>query len=105
MFFKTGVLENFAHFTAKYLCWSLFLIKLIQFIKKRLQHRCFPVKFQKFLKATFFTETPLVAASVGNDILLVILSPYVQYDQIPYSFLKNFRSNFISQPRSQIILC
>ena len=74
MFFKTGVLENFAHFTAKYLCWSLFLIKLIQFIKKRLQHRCFPVKFQKFLKATFFTETPLVAASVGNDILVIAQS-------------------------------
>ena len=26
------------------------------FIKKRLQHRCFPVKFAKFLKTPFFTE-------------------------------------------------
>ena len=25
-------------------------------IKKRLQHRCFPVKFVKFLKTSFFTE-------------------------------------------------
>ena len=26
------------------------------FIKKRLRHRCFPVKFAKFLRAPFFTE-------------------------------------------------
>ena len=28
MFFKTGVIRNFAIFTEKHLCWSLFLIKL-----------------------------------------------------------------------------
>ena len=28
MFFKIGVLRNFAIFTGKHLCWSLFLIKL-----------------------------------------------------------------------------
>ena len=28
MFFKIGVLRNFAIFIGKYLCWSLFLIKL-----------------------------------------------------------------------------
>ena len=28
MFFKISVLENFAIFTGKHLCWSLFLIKL-----------------------------------------------------------------------------
>ena len=28
MFFKTGVIRNFAVFTGKYLCWSLLLIKL-----------------------------------------------------------------------------
>ena len=28
MFFKIGVLRNFAMFTGKHLCWSLFLIKL-----------------------------------------------------------------------------
>ena len=27
MFFKIGVLKSFAIFTAKHLCWSLFLIK------------------------------------------------------------------------------
>ena len=28
MIFKIGVLKNFAIFTEKYLCWTLFLIKL-----------------------------------------------------------------------------
>ena len=40
-------LKNFANFTLKHLCWSLFLIN---FIKKRLPYRCFPVKLAKILK-------------------------------------------------------
>ena len=55
MFFKIGVLEGFANFTGKHLRWSLFLIKLqgLHFIKKRLQRRCFPVKFVNFLEHFF----------------------------------------------------
>ena len=34
---KKAVLENFAIFSGKYLCWSL-------------QHRCFPVNIVKFLR-------------------------------------------------------
>ena len=52
MFFKIVFLENFANFTGKHVCWSLFFNKvsgLQAFIKKRLEHRCFPVKFTKFL--------------------------------------------------------
>ena len=57
---KKGAFKNFANFTRKQLRWSLFLInfltyKLIKhiynFIKKRLQHMCFPVKCAKFLNA------------------------------------------------------
>ena len=55
MFFKIGVIKNFAYFS-----WSLFLImcqgQAFNFVKKRLQNRCFPVKFAKFLKTPFFTE-------------------------------------------------
>ena len=29
MFHKIGILKNFANFTGKHLCWSLFLIKLL----------------------------------------------------------------------------
>ena len=60
MFFKIGVLKNFANFTGKHLRWSLFLIKLeaqtCNFIKKRLQNRCFPVKFAKFCKHLFLQK-------------------------------------------------
>ena len=61
MLFKIGVLKNFANVTGKQLCWSLFLITLqaFNFIRKRLEHRCFPVEF---LKKTFFHRTYLVAA-------------------------------------------
>ena len=78
-----GVLKNFANFIRKHLCWSIFLIKLqdsqngqthsafaneqfecvwpfltkaCDFIKKRLQHRCFPAKFAKSLRTSLFTE-------------------------------------------------
>ena len=47
---KKGVLKNFTNFTGNHLCWGLYLIKLQAWrpassLKKRLQHRCFPVKF------------------------------------------------------------
>ena len=40
---KIGVLKNFTNFTGKHLCW-------IFFIKKWLQHSCFPEKYAKFLR-------------------------------------------------------
>ena len=45
---RKGVLRNFAKFTWKPLCQSLFFFK-----KERLWHRCFPVNFAKFLSAPF----------------------------------------------------
>ena len=60
-FFKTaeaangGVLKNFSVFTGKHLCWSLFAgLQGCNFIKKRLQHRRFPVNIceQLLLKGT-----------------------------------------------------
>ena len=75
MFFKVGFLKNFVIVTGKYLCLSLFSIKLqawgCNFIKTRLQHRYFPVKFVKFLKRLFLQNTcggcfwkPLFAAGI-----------------------------------------
>ena len=43
MFFKISVLKNRCPQTCN-------------FIKKRLQHRCFPVKLGKFLRTPFLTE-------------------------------------------------
>ena len=58
VFFKKGVLKNFANFTGKHLCWSLFFNKVAglracNFIKKRLQHICVPVKSAKFYEHLF----------------------------------------------------
>ena len=66
VFYKKAVLKNFAIFTGKYLCWSLFLIKLqaCNFIKKRFQHRCLPVNIAKFLKTANLKNICRTAASV-----------------------------------------
>ena len=52
---KIGVLKSFTNFTGKRLCWRLSFIKFKRqtcyFIKKKLQHWCFSVKFAKFLGA------------------------------------------------------
>ena len=54
------VLRNFAKFTGKHLCQSLFLLKLqtsglrpATLLKKRLWRRCFLVNFAKFLRTPF----------------------------------------------------
>ena len=56
------VFKNYAPFSGKHLCWILFLIK-IDFIKKRLQQRCFPMNIAKFLKNTLFEENLQMTAS------------------------------------------
>ena len=57
---KKGVLKNFAKFTGKYLCWSLFFNKVeglrpATSLKKKLQHRSFPMNLAISFY-TFFTE-------------------------------------------------
>ena len=47
---KKGILKNFANFTGKHKCWSL--LQARNFIKKKLQHWCFPVKFAKILRTS-----------------------------------------------------
>ena len=51
---KKGVLKYFTSFTEKQLCWSLLFtsLKAVNFIKKRLQHRCLPVKSLKFWRTS-----------------------------------------------------
>ena len=48
---KKAVLENFAVFTGNCLYWCLFQAQACNFIKKILQHRCFPVNIAKFLRS------------------------------------------------------
>ena len=61
VFCKEGVFRNFAKFTGKHPCKSLFLNKVSALkpatsLKKRLWHKCFPVNFAKFLRTPFLTE-------------------------------------------------
>ena len=52
------VLKNFAKFTGKHLCQSLFFNKIaglrpVALLRKRLWHKCFPVNFAKFSRTPF----------------------------------------------------
>ena len=55
MFFKIGVIKNFAVFIGKHMCLGLFFTRVAG-LKKRLQHSCFPVNIVKYLKTAFFIE-------------------------------------------------
>ena len=54
VFHKKGVLKNFAKFTGKHLCQSLFFKK--NFIKKETLAQVFSCEFCEIFKNTFFTE-------------------------------------------------
>ena len=60
-FVKKVFLKNFAKFTGKHLCQSLFFNKVAglgpaALLKRRPWDRCFPVNFAKFLRMPFLTE-------------------------------------------------
>ena len=55
MFFGTGALKNFA--MLEFLSNEVAGLQACNFIKKRLQHRCFSVKFAKSLRASFLQNT------------------------------------------------
>ena len=61
MFFKAGALKNFANLIGKHLWWSLISkknadLQVCHLIKKTLQYKSFPVKFEEFLGTSIFTE-------------------------------------------------
>ena len=61
-FIKKGVTKNFAKFTGKHLCQSLFFnkvagVRTATLLKKRLWFRCFPVNLAKFLRTPFLQNT------------------------------------------------
>ena len=56
MFFKIGVLKNFANFTGKHLSWSLFLTKFFTDFIKNTPTQMFSVQFAEFLRTPFSTE-------------------------------------------------
>ena len=56
MFSKIGVFKNVCKFHRKTLVLESLLNETCNFIKRRPQYRCYPVKFAKFLRTTFFIE-------------------------------------------------
>ena len=61
VFCKKDVLRNFAKFTGKHLCQSLFFNKVAglrpaTLLKKRLWHRSFHANFAKFLRTPILTQ-------------------------------------------------
>ena len=74
----------------KNLCWSLFLIKLQAFkpalvLKKRLQHKCFPVNIVKFLRT-------LILKYIFERLLLY--SEIQTTNNVIYILAQNFIFNF-----------
>ena len=69
---RKGVPRNFAKFSGKHLCQSLFFTKAaglrpVALLKKRLCHRCFPVNFAKFLR------TPFLQKASGRLLLHIVM--------------------------------
>ena len=69
---KKVFFKNFAKYTEKHLCQSLFFNKVAglrpaTLLKKRPWYRCFPVNFAKFFKNTLFKRTPPVGASEATN--------------------------------------
>ena len=63
VFCQKGILRNLAKFTGKHCGRVSLLINLQASLKGRLQHRCFPVNFAKFLRTPFSTEQLWATAS------------------------------------------
>ena len=80
-FIKKGVLKNFAKFTRKFLCPSLFYNKiagLATLLKKRLWHS-FPVNFAKFLRIP-------ILENICERLLLKKSSFLYLWDKLPWLF-------------------
>ena len=82
MFFKIDVLKDFAIFTGKHLCWSLFLIKLPIF-RQETAGKMFSWEYCDIFKSSFF-HRPL-PVNTSQDIF---------YSDVPRCSRKKFLKNF-----------
>ena len=88
-FCKKSVLRNFAKFTGKHLCQSLFFIKVAglrsaTLLKKKLWHRFFPMNFAKFLRTPFLQNTS--GGCFCNNLCFFTLQYFVTTFLIPNCF-------------------
>ena len=76
VFCKKRVLRNFAKFTGKRLCQSLFFNKVagLNFIKKETLAEVFSCEFSEISENTFSYRTPPVPASGANEAFVELAS-------------------------------
>ena len=84
------VFWKMSQFSHENICWSLFLVKLqaCNFLKKRLQHMHFPVKFAKFLKTPFFIEHLWRTASQIRIFTSLFWTIFVSFGGFFYLYFK-----------------
>ena len=98
MFYKKGVLRNFAKFTGKHLCYCLFFKSFSTLLKKSLWHKCFLVNFEKFVRKTFLSEHLWANASSYSIIVYMTSWPFTEilfsllHSQFPSTQTGNFKS-------------
>ena len=90
MFYKKSVLRNFAKFTGKHVCQSIFFNKVSGLrpletilLRKRLCHRCFVVNFAKFLR------TPVLQKTFWWLLLFLVVILFSQFRNFP-RFLQHY---------------
>ena len=91
---KKGVLKNFAIFTEKHLCQSLFLC--CNFIKNEALAQEFSCEFCKIFKIIFFTEHLWMTASIYKSCWLYTLQLFIAGNfQVVKSHLVGKNSSFM----------
>ena len=99
MFCKQVVLKNFAKFTEKQksICVG------VSFSIRRLRHRCFIVKFEKFLRTLFYRALPVAASE--NGVITIWLTTSRTEVKFTWNFWKLNLMSDICEVKSQISEC
>ena len=94
---KKHIPKNFAIFTGKYYVLESYFNKIVGFVKRRLQHRCFPANIRKFLRTTTSKN------NCKRLLLKVLYKTFYAYITVPeyvceLSFYKLYIQNKVKVP-------
>ena len=103
VFFKVGILKNFIIFTEKHLCRSLFFINYrlqVTTLTKSNSYKVFSCEYCQIFKNSSFYRTPVMAASVScNKVAGLktskVTKKRVQHRCFPVKFAKVLRTPFL----------
>ena len=107
---KKTFLRNFAKFTGKHLCQTLFFHKVgglspPTLLKNRLWHRCFPVNLSKFLRTPFFIEHLRWLLLQCSPFLQSYLKFWTTWCRVLKLLIFNCRKQIFSKIEGLIIRC